>query len=50
MKPDGTPTVDEVMQQVEMLQEFEKQELVRRICAGGRSVIAGRYNYFHPSW
>lgn len=31
MKPDGTPTVDEIMAQVETLQSWEKAELVQRI-------------------
>lgn len=31
MKPDGTPTIDEIMAQVEQLQSWEQEELAERI-------------------
>lgn len=34
MKPDGTLTVDEIMQYVDMLQWFEKEELAKRLGYG----------------
>lgn len=46
MKPDLTPTIEEIIKMVDQLQEFEKIELVRRIQAGGSSVIQGRFNHF----
>ena len=48
MKPDGTPTVDEILQQVDQLQEFEKDQLISRIRQGGISTIVWRYNF--PSY
>lgn len=46
MKPDGTPTIEEIIKMVDQLQEFEKAELVRRIWAEGSAVIQGRFNHF----
>ena len=31
MKPDGTPTIEEIMQDIELLQSWEKEELAFRI-------------------
>ena len=51
MKPDGTPTIEEVMQMIDQLQEFEKRQLVERLRLGGNSTVMGRYNfpnYYYP--
>lgn len=45
MKPDGTPTIEEVLQLVDKLQEFEKDQLIKRIFDGGLNTIYGRYNF-----
>ena len=31
MKPDGTPTIEEILQMIDQLQEFEKQQLFNRM-------------------
>ena len=45
MKSDGTPTIDEILSEVEQLQEFEKKQLIDRILRGGITTIKGRYNF-----
>ena len=45
MKPDGTPTVDELLEQIDQLQEFEKRDLIYRLKNGGVKTIFGRYNF-----
>lgn len=45
MKPDGTPTVDEILVMVDQLQAFEKQQLLERIYRGGMKTIYERYNF-----
>lgn len=45
MKSDGTPTIDEILSDVECLQEFEKQQLIERILRGGMTTLKGRYNF-----
>ena len=45
MKPDGSPTIDEILRQVDQLQEFEKRQLIYRIERGGINTLSGRYNF-----
>lgn len=45
MKPDGTPTIEEILVQVDQLQEFEKYQLISRIRSGGINTLRGRYNF-----
>ena len=45
MKPDGTPTIEDILQMIDQLQEFEKQQLFNRMRLGGISTIKGRYNF-----
>lgn len=45
MKPDGTPTIEEVLQMIDQLQEFEKRDLIYRLQQGGVKTIYGRYNF-----
>lgn len=45
MKPDGTPSIEDILEQIEQLQEFEKQQLLERIRHGGMKTIYGRYNF-----
>lgn len=37
MKPDGTPTIEEILQMIDQLQEFEKRQLCERLRLGGNS-------------
>lgn len=46
MKPDGTPDIEDILQMVDQLQEFEKSQLIYRIMSGGINTIRGRYNFF----
>lgn len=45
MKPDGTPTIDEILCLVDQLQEFEKRQLIARIERGGINTLKGRFNF-----
>jgi hypothetical protein len=45
MKTDGTPSIEDILEQIELLQEFEKIELLKRIGRGGINTIYGRYNF-----
>ena len=45
MKPDGTPTIEEILQMIDQLQEFEKRQLCERLRLGSNSTIMGRYNF-----
>ena len=45
MKPDGTPDIEDILQMVDQLQEFEKLQLISRIRSGGINTIRGRYNF-----
>ena len=45
MKPDGTPSIDDVMELYEQLQEFEKDMFLKRIYGGGVKTLRGRYNF-----
>ncbi len=45
MKPDGTPSIEDILEQIEQLQEFEKEQLLRRINEGGLKTLYGRFNF-----
>ena len=45
MKPDGTPTVDEILVLIDQLQEFEKDQLLARLKRGGVNTLKGRFNF-----
>lgn len=45
MKPDGTPTVEEILIMVDQLQEFEKRQLCDRIRRGGLTTLRGRFGF-----
>ena len=45
MKPDGTPTIEEILQMIDQFQEFEKRQLCYRLRIGGNSTVMGRYNF-----
>ena len=48
MKPDGTASIEDVMELYEQLQEFEKDLFLKRIHRGGAKNIRGRYDF--PSY
>lgn len=50
MKPDGTPTIEEILQMIDQLQEFEKRQLCERLRLGGNSTVMGRYNFPNHSY
>ena len=45
MKPDGTPSIEDVMELYEQLQEFEKDLFLKRVYRGGIKTIYGRYDF-----
>ena len=45
MKPYGTPTIEEILQMIDQLQEFEKRQLCERLRLGCSSTVMGRYNF-----
>ena len=50
MKPDGTATIEEVMELYEQLQEFEKDMFLQRVYRGGAKKIYGRYDFPRHSY
>ena len=45
MKPDGTPSIEDVMELYEQLQSFEKDMFLDRVSKGGSETIYGRYDF-----
>lgn len=50
MKPDGTPSIDDVMELYEQLQEFEKDMFLQRVYRGGMKTLYGRYDFPHHTY